>query len=105
MATYLLNLVAVRRCQSEAQLQCPKCKELGMPKHISVFCSQDCFKAAWGDHKKVHKPSLDAWMFVMESGRARQMNMPEFPWTGSLRPHRYVLWYAILSMSTRKSTS
>lgn len=76
------------RCQATAQLQCPKCKELCMPKHISVFCSQDCFKTAWAEHKKQHKPSLDSWMYVLESGRARAMNMPEFQWTGPLRPYR-----------------
>ena len=32
------------RCQKPAQLQCPKCQELGLPKTTSAFCSQDCFK-------------------------------------------------------------
>jgi zf-MYND-like zinc finger, mRNA-binding len=78
------------RCQEQAQLQCPKCKELGMPKHVSVFCSQDCFKAAWAGHKHLHKASSSSYMYVAGGGVSRLTHMPSFSWTGSLRPYRFV---------------
>ena len=41
----MLELPVLCRCNKAAKLQCPKCLELGLPKHPSAFCSQDCFKA------------------------------------------------------------
>ena len=76
------------RCSAAAKLQCPKCKEFGMPHVASVFCSQECFRDAWAQHKQLHKPSPATWMYVTDSGKSRQMQQPEFAWTGSLRPYR-----------------
>lgn len=59
-----------------------------MPKHVAAFCSQDCFKAGWSDHKELHKPTANAYMFVLQNGRARSVHMPPWNWTGELRPHR-----------------
>ena len=36
----------------EQRLACPKCIQLGM--HPTYFCSQDCFKKNYSDHKKIH---------------------------------------------------
>lgn len=33
------------RCQAPAQLQCPKCLSLNLPK--APYCSQECFKVCW----------------------------------------------------------
>jgi methionyl aminopeptidase len=63
---------------------------MGMPKHVSVFCSQDCFKAAWAIHKSLHKPSINSYMYVLDHGRLRGTDLPVFEWTGPLRPFRYV---------------
>jgi len=45
-------------CALPAQMQCPKCKEATDKtgcEPIGWFCTQECFKKAWGDHrKKVH---------------------------------------------------
>ncbi|KAG6017107.1 hypothetical protein E4U43_002283 [Claviceps pusilla] len=41
-------------CKNDAgSLQCPTCLKLGVKD--SFFCSQDCFKRNWGDHRSVHK--------------------------------------------------
>ncbi|KAJ2902820.1 uncharacterized protein MKZ38_000101 [Zalerion maritima] len=43
-------------CPNDAgDLQCPTCQKLGFKG--SFFCSQDCFKKNWADHKKIHKGS------------------------------------------------
>ena len=62
-----------------------------MPRHMSVFCSQECFKAAWAEHKGMHKATAASYMYAISSGRARSATMPNFAWTGPLRPHRHVL--------------
>ncbi|KAL9128010.1 MAG: hypothetical protein Q9175_007620 [Cornicularia normoerica] len=61
-------------CPNDAgTLQCPTCLKLGKE---SSFCSQDCFKRSWLEHKSVHK-----------SGSTALRNpFPTFPFTGSLRP-------------------
>ncbi|GMH48568.1 hypothetical protein TrLO_g3461 [Triparma laevis f. longispina] len=44
-------------CESDeknnATLACPNCQKL--PLQNAYFCSQTCFKAAWSEHKKIHK--------------------------------------------------
>ncbi|KAK9832038.1 hypothetical protein WJX81_000819 [Elliptochloris bilobata] len=74
------------RCGKPAKLQCPKCLEMQLPKQPSVFCSQDCFKQAWPEHRRVHKPGPDSWLFCTKRGQARSATMPYFKWTGPLRP-------------------
>ena len=76
------------RCGEQSRLQCPKCLELGIPKGVSVFCSQECFKAGWAEHKSLHKPTDDSYMYVLQAGRMRSLHMPQWDWTGSLRPYR-----------------
>lgn len=39
--------------EAAATLSCPNCIKLNMAP--CFFCGQDCFKAAWGEHKKLHK--------------------------------------------------
>jgi hypothetical protein len=45
-----------------------------------------CIQAAWAEHKKVHTPAPDAWLYCTKGGKGRSMVMPDFKWTGSLRP-------------------
>ncbi len=47
---------------------------------------RDAEQAAWGEHKKVHQPAPDAWLYCIKRGRGRSLVMPEFDWTGPLRP-------------------
>ncbi|DBA68002.1 TPA: hypothetical protein ACH3X2_014034 [Trebouxia sp. C0005] len=72
-------------CGKPGKLQCPKCLELQLPKAASVFCSQECFKTAWAEHKKCHKVT-NAWMYVTNRGQKRSAKMPQCDWTGPLRP-------------------
>jgi len=61
-------------CQNEAgSLQCPTCLKLGKE---SYFCSQDCFKRSWSEHKAIHKSQTTG----------HYNPFPTFPFTGSIRP-------------------
>lgn len=104
------NLGCVR-CSKPARLQCPKCLELKLPRGNASFCSQECFKASWSEHKGVHKnpttpsPATSApaklasgddlaiealaqgCLYVLKKGQTRTDTMPFFDWTGSLRPY------------------
>ncbi|EQC40262.1 methionyl aminopeptidase [Saprolegnia diclina VS20] len=42
-------------CGKPAKMACPTCKKLGVPANISSFCSQECFKSYWPQHKGFHK--------------------------------------------------
>ncbi|XPS71306.1 Methionyl aminopeptidase [Ascochyta lentis] len=62
-------------CENDAgSLQCPNCQKLGKE---SYFCSQDCFKRNWAEHKKQHKS---------QNATGHFNPFPTFPYTGTLRP-------------------
>ncbi|OTB18117.1 hypothetical protein K445DRAFT_314937 [Daldinia sp. EC12] len=68
-------------CEKEAEsLQCPTCLNLGIDN--SYFCSQDCFKSAWTEHKKFHKTVLTA----TQKATGTYNPFPSFYFTGPLRP-------------------
>ena len=59
-----------------AKLQCPKCKELGLPP--SIYCEQSCFKQAWATHKAKHSaPAIKSMP---------DMDKALFRFTGDVRP-------------------
>lgn len=61
-------------CENNASaLQCPTCQKIGKE---SYFCSQDCFKRNWSEHKAIHKAQTTG----------HHNPFPTFPFTGSLRP-------------------
>ncbi|KAK8213687.1 peptidase M24, structural domain-containing protein [Phyllosticta capitalensis] len=83
-------------CPNDATtLQCPTCQKLGKE---SYFCSQDCFKKNWNDHKALHKaagastsnplrklfPPKVVSLPDPETGHYNPF--PSFDFTGSLRP-------------------
>ncbi|KAJ9643981.1 Methionine aminopeptidase 1 [Coniosporium tulheliwenetii] len=79
-------------CPNDAgSLQCPTCQKMGKE---SYFCSQDCFKRNWSEHKAVHKSqsnplrNLFPPKVVSEPDPATGLfnPFPTFPYTGSLRP-------------------
>lgn len=83
-----LSDIKCNRCANPAKLQCPRCLELGLERDFSAYCSQECFKESWGEHKQMHKPSINGWHYCTRRGQGRALNMPDFKWTGTLRPHR-----------------
>lgn len=49
LLTYPVSVaLAAHSCGAPAKLQCPKCLDLKLPKDVSVFCTQDCFKVSTG---------------------------------------------------------
>ncbi|RKP14121.1 peptidase M24, structural domain-containing protein [Piptocephalis cylindrospora] len=69
-------------CSKPAKLQCPSCLKLNIPG--SFFCSQDCFKKNWPNHKLVHL-SVGAGA-ASDNGTSPTNPFPGFEYTGSLRP-------------------
>ncbi|KAG8341104.1 methionine aminopeptidase [Trypanosoma vivax] len=64
---------------SEAPMQCPTCKKLGLPP--SYFCTQECFRERWNEHKPKHTQSALPNIPTMTENA-----MKAFKFTGSLRP-------------------
>ncbi len=49
--------------------------ELGLEKDLAAFCSQECFKGSWTEHKKLHKPSAtEGWHYCTRRGQVRQQS-------------------------------
>lgn len=70
-------------CGKPAKLQCPTCLKQKLPD--SYFCSQDCFKGYWKQHKAVHKkPEVTK----SNASVGHSYNpWPGFAFTGKLRPY------------------
>mmetsp|Transcript_41384 Transcript_41384/g.42149 ORF Transcript_41384/g.42149 Transcript_41384/m.42149 type:complete len:195 (-) Transcript_41384:618-1202(-) len=80
-----------------SNLACPTCKKLGLDNY---FCSQDCFKKNYADHKKVHAiakkvKSLprDGISCPQDAPAEVKLSLPDwasnFSFSGSLRPTLY----------------
>ncbi|KAK6527081.1 Methionine aminopeptidase 1 [Arthrobotrys megalospora] len=79
-------------------LQCPTCLKLGIKN--SFFCSQDCFKRSWSNHKQVHKTASEQENSILRTIKDLQKPtpypsnpatgtydpFPTYPYTGPLRP-------------------
>ncbi|KAG5192994.1 peptidase M24, structural domain-containing protein [Tribonema minus] len=66
-------------CGKPASMGCPTCIKLGLPR--SLYCSQECFKSHWPQHKALHK--------LVRSAQEPSGILPAFSgysYTGSLRP-------------------
>ncbi|KAF1876557.1 hypothetical protein Lal_00021271 [Lupinus albus] len=100
------STLSCANCGKPANLQCPKCVELKLPREGSAFCTQECFKFSWSSHKSLHlKAKLssslstvdlghqssvslgEGWLYCLKGGRARTPKLPHFDWTGTLRPY------------------
>ncbi|EGR48421.1 uncharacterized protein TRIREDRAFT_62335 [Trichoderma reesei QM6a] len=79
-------------CSNEAgALQCPTCLKLGIKD--SFFCSQECFKRNWSEHKSMHKTQSNllhhfvAPKAISPDAVTGYYNpFPSFPFAGPLRP-------------------
>ncbi|KAI5857345.1 methionine aminopeptidase [Durotheca rogersii] len=68
-------------CENDASaLQCPTCLKLGIKD--SNFCSQDCFKKNWNEHKALHKIAQGKTL----NATGVYNPFPAFAYTGTLRP-------------------
>ncbi|OCK82525.1 methionine aminopeptidase 1A [Lepidopterella palustris CBS 459.81] len=79
-------------CGKDASaLQCPNCQKIGKE---SYFCSQDCFKRNWSEHKALHKSQSNPLRNIItpkvvskpDPATGHFNPFPTFPFTGSLRP-------------------
>jgi hypothetical protein len=55
--------------------------------HTAHWCV--LLQLAWPDHKSVHKQAsaaAAAWLYCTKRGKGRSATMPNFDWTGPLRP-------------------
>ncbi|PKS06069.1 hypothetical protein jhhlp_007903 [Lomentospora prolificans] len=67
-------------CENDAgSLQCPTCLKIGIKD--SFFCSQECFKRNWNEHKALHKKTQD-----QSQGGGFYNPFPGHAFTGSVRP-------------------
>ena len=57
-------------CTKPGKMVCPKCKKLGIPG--SFFCSQECFKGSWAQHKALHKMFKNALLQQAVSGSKKK---------------------------------
>ncbi|KAI9503669.1 Methionine aminopeptidase 1 [Coemansia spiralis] len=70
------HLCNTEGCGKPAKLQCPTCVKLEL-KGPSYFCSQECFKQNWPNHKAAHQVS---------NPKATYNPFPSYKFTGPLRP-------------------
>lgn len=71
-------------CGKAAKMACPTCLKLGIPP--SRFCSQECFKSYWEEHKNLHKEVKAARNKVDPSTMPKEFK--NFQFTGTLRPYQ-----------------
>ncbi|XP_069125180.1 methionine aminopeptidase 1-like [Argopecten irradians] len=78
-APMVARLCETPGCSKDAKLQCPTCIKLGIPG--SFFCSQDCFKLSWSEHKKIHK----LFKGIDKQSSDQYNPWPGFKFTGQVR--------------------
>lgn len=89
-AAVIDKLCETTGCDKEAKLQCPTCIKLEI--QGSFFCSQECFKGFWSEHKATHKTakakSASANVNGVSSSSSSSYNpWPGYSFTGKLRPY------------------
>jgi methionyl aminopeptidase len=78
-------------CSSPASLRCPTCIKLEINSDQSYFCSQDCFRSAWKQHKALHKGSderTETTVRNLKRPQTEQNRFTNFHYTGKLRAGR-----------------
>uniref|UniRef100_A0A182JYB7 Methionine aminopeptidase n=1 Tax=Anopheles christyi TaxID=43041 RepID=A0A182JYB7_9DIPT len=77
MSDMAKHLCVTDDCKKPSTLQCPVCLKMGI--QGSFFCSQDCFKGSWKEHKIIH--------LLAKGKETNAYNpWPYYTFTGKLRP-------------------
>ena len=93
-AAVIDKLCETTGCDKEAKLQCPTCIKLEI--QGSFFCSQECFKGFWSEHKATHKTAKAKSASANVNGVSSSSSSSSYnPWpgysfTGKLRPYPQV---------------
>ncbi|KAL9620206.1 MAG: hypothetical protein Q9160_005215 [Pyrenula sp. 1 TL-2023] len=74
-----------------SDLKCPTCLKMGID---SFFCSNECFKRSWAEHKTLHKSTRNPLRKFVPPSVVSEPDpetglynpFPTFPFTGPLRP-------------------
>uniref|UniRef100_U5EZB0 Methionine aminopeptidase n=1 Tax=Corethrella appendiculata TaxID=1370023 RepID=U5EZB0_9DIPT len=83
MADILKHTCETTNCNNPAKLQCPTCLKIGI--QGSYFCSQECFKGFWKEHKIIHLLAKGGEKTDEKNG---YNPWPYFQFTGKLRPYQ-----------------
>ncbi len=59
----------------ETRLACPKCMQMGLPP--TYFCSQECFKANYASHNKIHKIAKQVMEAKKAAGNTHRKTPPD----------------------------
>ncbi len=68
-----MSLCNGNACVKAGTFSCPECLRLQLDPKKAAFCSQDCFKSSWKQHKILHKASV-----------SEQPNINSFEWNESM---------------------
>uniref|UniRef100_A0A1I8HCZ4 Methionine aminopeptidase n=1 Tax=Macrostomum lignano TaxID=282301 RepID=A0A1I8HCZ4_9PLAT len=87
----MLPVCDTPNCGKEAKFRCPTCSKLGI--EGSFFCTQNCFKGYWKEHKKVHAlfeqlKNQGAAPLGGDLSQPLIVSWPGYNFTGDLRPYR-----------------
>ena len=81
-----VHVCATKNCGKPAEMACPTCLKLGLAP--IRFCTQECFKASWNEHKAVHKEvkKQKEETKYLDDPLALPKEFKDFVFTGTLRP-------------------
>lgn len=86
MSGFEVGVCSTPNCGKPAKLACPTCVKIGLPP--SYFCSQECFKGYWSQHKAFHQLVQDAKLNAASSNDPSVLphEFTGYRFSGPLRP-------------------
>lgn len=83
---------ATENCTNKGSLRCPTCVKLEIDMaEKSYFCSQECFRGSWTEHKQLHKTPSNLPRALDLSAKRRRAAFADFAYTGPLRVGEVVM--------------